>query len=66
MSDPILFLVDDRPKVLEALAGDLERRFGRDHRILAETSPEAALGALEGLAGRGEEVALVVAVQKMA
>jgi thioredoxin reductase (NADPH) len=66
MSDPILFLVDDRPKVLEALAGDLERRFGRDHRILAETSPEAALGALEGLAGRGEEVALVVAGQKMA
>jgi thioredoxin reductase (NADPH) len=66
MSDPILFLVDDRPKVLEALAGDLERRFGRDHRILSETSPGAALAALEGLAGRDEEVALVVAGQNMA
>jgi thioredoxin reductase (NADPH) len=66
MSQPILFLVDDRPKVLEALAGDLERRFGSDHRVLGATSPGAALEALEGLARDGEEVALVVAGQKMA
>jgi thioredoxin reductase (NADPH) len=66
MSHPILFLVDDRPKVVAALAGDLERRFGRDHRVLTETSPGAALEALEGLAARDEEVALVVAGQKMA
>jgi thioredoxin reductase (NADPH) len=66
MSHPILFLVDDRAKVLEALAGDLERRFGGDHRIVAEGAPGAALEALEELAGRGEEVALVVAGQKMA
>ena len=66
MSDPILFLVDDRPKVVAALAGDLERRFGRDHRILSETSPGAALEALEGLASDGQEVALVVAGQRMA
>ena len=66
MSHPILFLVDDRPKVVEALAGDLERRFGRDHRILSETSPGAALEALEELAARDQEVALVVAGQKMA
>jgi thioredoxin reductase (NADPH) len=66
MSDPILFLVDDRPKVVEALAADLERRFGRDHQVLSETSPGAALAALEGLAGEGEEVALVVAGQNMA
>ena len=66
MSQPILFLVDDRPKVLEALAGDLARRFGGDHRIVAEGSPQAALAALAGLAERGEEVALVVAGQRMA
>ena len=66
MSDPILFLVDDRPRVLEALARDLGRRFGGDHRIVAEGSPSAALEALEGLARRGEEVALVVAGQQMA
>jgi thioredoxin reductase (NADPH) len=66
MSDPILFLVDDRPKVVGALAGDLERRFGRDHRVLTETSPGAALAALEALAARDEEVAVVVAGQRMA
>jgi thioredoxin reductase (NADPH) len=66
MRQPILFLVDDRPKVLEALASDLERRFGSDHRIVTETSPGAAVEALEGLAERGEEVALIVAGQRMA
>jgi thioredoxin reductase (NADPH) len=66
MSHPILFLVDDRPKVLEALAGDLERRFGGDHRVRTEQAPAAALEALEGLARDGQEVALVVAGQKMA
>jgi len=65
MSQPILFLVDDRPRVLEALAGDLERRFGGDHRIVTEGAPGAALEALAELARRGEEVALVVAGQKM-
>jgi thioredoxin reductase (NADPH) len=66
MSHPILFLVDDRPKVAAALAGDLERRFGRDHRVLTETSPAAPLEALTELAARDEEVALVVVGQKMA
>jgi thioredoxin reductase (NADPH) len=66
MTLPILFLVDDRPKVLAALAADLHRRFGGDHRILAEGSPGAALDRLAALAGGGEEVALVVAGQRMA
>ncbi len=66
MTHPILFLVDDRPQVLEALAGDLERRFGADHRVLTGTSRGAALEALEGLARDGQEVALVVAGQRMA
>jgi thioredoxin reductase (NADPH) len=66
MSLPILFLVDDRPPVLQALADDLRRRFGTDHRILAEGAPGAALAALEALAAKSEEVALVVAGQRMA
>jgi thioredoxin reductase (NADPH) len=66
MTLPILFLVDDRPKVLAALAADLHRRFAGDHRILAEGSPGAALDRLAALAGGGEEVALVVAGQRMA
>jgi thioredoxin reductase (NADPH) len=66
MGHPILFLVDDRGRVLHALAADLTRRFGADHRIVTESSPGAALAALERLAGRTEEVALVVAAQRMA
>jgi thioredoxin reductase (NADPH) len=66
MSRPILFLVDDRPEVLEALAADLGRRFGGDHRILTEASPAAALETLLRLAEEAQEVALVVAGQAMA
>jgi thioredoxin reductase (NADPH) len=66
MSQPILLLVDDRPEVLEALAGDLGRRFGGDHRILTEASPTAALETLLRLAEEAQEVALVVAGQAMA
>jgi thioredoxin reductase (NADPH) len=66
MREPILFLVDDRPRVLEALAGDLEPRFGAHHRILLEQHPMAALERLEELARQGEEVALIVAGQHMA
>jgi thioredoxin reductase (NADPH) len=66
MSIPILFLVDDRPEVLAALAADLGRRFGGDHRILTEASPTAALGTLLRLAEEAQEVAVVVAGQRMA
>jgi thioredoxin reductase (NADPH) len=66
MSQPILYLVDDRPEVLEALAADLSRRFGTDHRVLAETSPTAALETLLRLAEEAQEVAVVVAGQRMA
>ncbi|MFL6187338.1 MAG: FAD-dependent oxidoreductase, partial [Actinomycetes bacterium] len=66
MSQPILFLVDDRPKVLEALAADVGRRFGADHRVLTAGSPGAALEELLRLAEQREEVALVVAGQRMA
>jgi thioredoxin reductase (NADPH) len=65
MSQPILFLVDDRPKVVEALAADLDRRFGADHRILTAVSPRAALETLLRLAEEAQEVAVVVAGQRM-
>jgi thioredoxin reductase (NADPH) len=65
MSQPILFLVDDRPKVLEALAADLGRRFGADHRVLTEGSPTTALETLLRLAEQAQEVAVVVAGQRM-
>jgi thioredoxin reductase (NADPH) len=65
MGQPILFLVNDQGRVLDALAGDLARRFGVDYQILSEGSPSTALLTLEQLADRSEEVALVIAAQRM-
>jgi thioredoxin reductase (NADPH) len=65
MGPPILLLVSDQGRVLEALAGDLGRRFGAEYRILGERSPAAALATLERLAARSEEVALLIAAQQM-
>ncbi|TMA85240.1 MAG: FAD-binding protein [Deltaproteobacteria bacterium] len=61
MPEPILFVVDDDPATLEALAAVLERRFGADYRILADASPASALSRIEQACERGEKVALVVA-----
>src|SRR2546427_5459952 len=61
MTEPILFVVDDDPATLEALAAVLERRFGADYRILADASPVSALARIEEACERGEKVALVVA-----
>jgi len=66
MSRPVIFLVADDGRVLDALAGDLGRRFGTDYRVVAERSPRAALAALEPLAAGAEDVALVVAARTMA
>jgi thioredoxin reductase (NADPH) len=66
MSRPVVFLVADDARVLDALAGDLGRRFGADFRIVAERSPGAALAALGALADAGEDVALVIAARALA
>jgi thioredoxin reductase (NADPH) len=65
MGTPVLVLVDEDPAVLEALAGDLGRRFGADYQLLAERSPTAALTTLGQLAAGARQVALVVAGQRM-
>jgi thioredoxin reductase (NADPH) len=65
VGQPILFLVNDQEAVLDALKGDLTTRFGVDYRIVAERSPAAALAALERLVASPEEVALLVAAQRM-
>ncbi len=66
MRKPIFFLVHDQERVLEALAGDLHRRFGADYQVVGERSPDAALATLERLASRSEPVALLVAAQRLA
>jgi hypothetical protein len=47
MELPVLLVVDEDQAVLEALSGDLGRRFGVDYRILAESSSTRALTLLQ-------------------
>ncbi len=62
---PAIVCVDDEPAVLAAVARDLRRRFGEHYRIVRATSGAEALGALKELVTRGEQVALLVADQRM-
>ena len=65
MGLPVLLVVDEDQAVLEALSGDLGRRFGVDYQILAESSPTQALAVLRRLAAESQQVALVFAGQQM-
>jgi hypothetical protein len=40
MGTPVLFVVDEDRTALEALAADLDRRFGADYQILARALPD--------------------------
>src|SRR6478752_6419894 len=57
--------VDDEPAVLAAVARDLRKQFGERYRIVRATSGAEALDALRELVTRGEQVALLVADQRM-
>ena len=61
MTEPILFVVDDNPETLSAMAAVLERRFGADYRVLTDSCPTSALARLGGMCEAGEKVALVIA-----
>ena len=62
---PVIFVVADDGRLVDALAADLRRRFGGDYRVEAERSSAAALATLERLAGGEEPVALVIAARRM-
>src|ERR1700684_1156261 len=57
--------VDDDPGVSRAVARDLRRRYGEDHRIVRAESGEAALDALREMKLRGDQVALLLADYRM-
>src|SRR5947207_10331843 len=63
--DPAIVVVDDEPTVLAAVARDLRRGFGDRYRIVRADSGSAALDALGELVRRGDQVALLVADQRM-
>jgi thioredoxin reductase (NADPH) len=62
---PAILAVDDEPAVLAAVARDLRRRFGEGHRILRAGSGQEGLDILRDLVARGDQVALLVADQRM-
>jgi thioredoxin reductase (NADPH) len=57
---PVLFVLDRDPRSLTALLSALARRFGNDFRVAGESSPQAALDALEEMAATSERVALLL------
>jgi thioredoxin reductase (NADPH) len=62
---PAIVAVDDEPAVLAAVARDLRRRFGEGYRILRAGSGAEGLDVLRELRTRGDQVALLVADQRM-
>ena len=62
---PVILVVDDEPTVLAAVARDLRRGFGERYRIVRAGSGEEALEVVRELVRRGEQVALLVADQRM-
>ena len=60
MSQPVLFVLDDERRVMDALHNDLARRFSEDFRIIGQTSAEAGLAALRELADKRDQVALLI------
>jgi thioredoxin reductase (NADPH) len=62
---PAIVIVDDEPAVLAAVSRDLRRGFGERFRILRATSGPEALELIRALRTRGEEIALLIADQRM-
>jgi thioredoxin reductase (NADPH) len=64
-SRPAIVVVDDEPAVLAAVARDMRRGFGERYRIVRAGSGDEALGLVRELVARGDQVALLVADQRM-
>ena len=60
-----ILTVDDDPSVSRAVARDLRRRYGEAYHIIRADSGEQALEALREMKLRGDQVALVLADQRM-
>jgi thioredoxin reductase (NADPH) len=62
---PAIMTVDDDPEVSRAVARDLRRQYGEQHRIVRAESGEAALDALRQMKLRGDLVAVIMADYRM-
>jgi thioredoxin reductase (NADPH) len=63
MALPVLVAVDEDPDVLENVATQLDRRYGREYRVERFRDPNEALRALTELRDAGADVALMLAGQ---
>src|SRR4051794_7111164 len=62
---PAILAVDDEPAVLAAVARDLRRGFGERFRVMRASSGPEALDLLRQLRARGDQVAMLIADQRM-
>ena len=62
---PVILTVDDDPAVSRAVARDLRRKYGEEHRIVRAESGQDALETLNQLKLRGETVATLIADFRM-
>src|SRR3984885_9074103 len=60
-----IITVDDDPGVSRAVARDLRRRYGEQHRIVRAESGDSALDALRQMKLRGDSVAVILADYRM-
>src|ERR1700684_2747986 len=60
-----IITVDDDPGVSQAVARDLRRRYGEQHRIVRAESGDSALDALRQMKLRGDQVAVILADYRM-
>jgi len=62
---PVFLLVEEDHEALDGLRQSLERRLGADYQIVAETQPERGLSVLQQLRERDEQVAVIIAAERM-
>jgi thioredoxin reductase (NADPH) len=65
MSGPVIVAVDDDAAALRDVERELRDRYGRHYRVMCLPSPHEARASLENLAAAGDEVALVLAGQRL-
>ena len=65
MAKPVLVVVDDEDTSLQALALELESRYGAHYQVVSGSSAEVALARLAELKAAGADVPLVLADQRM-
>ena len=65
MAGPVLVAIDDNPDLLRDVERELRDRYERHYRVICVGS-DVGIGCLENLAAAGEDVALILAGQRLA